>query len=84
MKGKILKPYHSLLVENHLSKFEHDLSSYFFTYLGKLLPFHYFYFDWLAVKLRPIQKLPSYIDRFNSDYIKYEIQNNSRKLIVFI
>ena len=84
MKGRFIKPYHSLLVGNHLSKFEHKLSSYFFEYFGKFVPLHYSYFDWLVVKVRPSRKSSIYSDSFNSDYIKSEIQNDSRKLITFL
>ena len=84
MKGKLLKIYHLLLVENHFLEFEQKLSSHFFVYFGKLLPLQYSYLDWLVVKLRPIQKRLNYIDSFNSDYIKSEIQNEPKNFITLL
>lgn len=55
MKGTFLRDYHTLLVDNNLAKFEHDLSFHFLTYFGTLLPLTYSYVDWLVIKLRPIR-----------------------------
>lgn len=84
MKGKLIRNYHLLLVENNFSEFESKLSSHFFTSFGKLLPLQYSYLDWLVVKLRPMQKRLSCIESFNSDYIKSEIQNDPKTFITFL
>ena len=38
MKGKFLKNYHTLLLQNNFEELEHKLSLHFLTYFGKLLP----------------------------------------------
>ena len=45
MKGKFIKTYHILLIQNHFEEFEHKLSIHFLTYFGKVLPLHYSYTD---------------------------------------
>lgn len=84
MKGKFLEAYHLLLVENDFQKFEHNLSSHFFVYFGRLLPLQHSYLDWLVVKLRPIQKKFNYKDSFNSDYIESELKSDPKKFITFL
>lgn len=56
MKGRFLREYHTLLVENRLEEFETKLSQHFLCNLGKTLPLDYCYMDWLVVNLRPIRK----------------------------
>ena len=84
MKGKFIKDYHLLLVENHLDEFEKELSFYFFTYFGKLLPLQYSYLDWLVFNLRPIQNKSISKNSFNSDYIKSQITTDPQKFITFL
>jgi hypothetical protein len=84
LKGKLLRQYHSLLVENHLEEFEQKLSSYFFIYFGKLLPLQHPYLDWLVVKLRPLRQQLISKDSFNSDYIKTEIKTDPTKFIMLL
>ena len=54
MKGKFVKTYHTLLIQNHFEEFEHKLSIHFLTYFGKVLPLQHSYTDWLVIKLRPL------------------------------
>lgn len=58
MKGRFLRKYHSSLVSNNLEEFENELSKRFVENFGKnkKLPLHYYYLDWLVIKLRPIRK----------------------------
>ena len=56
MKGKFIKSYHHLLIQNNFEELEHKLSLHFLTYFGKLLPLEYSYLDWLVLKLRPMRK----------------------------
>jgi hypothetical protein len=60
LKGKLIQKSHLLLIENRLYEFENQVSSYFLTYFGKLLPLNYSSTDWLSVKLRPIRKQKSF------------------------
>jgi len=84
MKGKFIKTYHTLLIQNHFEEFEHKLSIHFLTYFGKLLPLHYSYTDWLVLKLRPIRKQVSLSSGLNSDYIQSEILVDSRSFLALI
>jgi hypothetical protein len=70
MKGRFLREYHTLLIENNLEEFENKLSKRFLYNFGKTLPLHYFYLDWLVVKLRPIRKQKSYPSALKSHYIQ--------------
>lgn len=54
MKGKFIKKYRTLLIQNYFEELEHKLSIHFLTYFGKVLPFYYSYTAWLVFKLRPI------------------------------
>jgi len=84
LKGKLLRDYHLLLVNNNFDEFEEKLSSYFFVYFGKLLPLQYPYLDWLVIKLRPIRQHLISKDSFNSDSIKSEIKSDPIKLITLL
>ena len=84
MKGKFIKTYHTLLIQNHFEEFEHKLSIHFLTYFGKLLPLHYSYTDWLVLKLRPIRKQVSLSSGLNSDYIQSDILVDSRNFVALI
>lgn len=84
MKGKFLQNYHLLLVDNRLEEFEQKLSSHFLISFGKLLPLHYSYTDWLAIKLRPIRKQTFIQSGLNSDYIKSEIFMDTRSFIMLL
>ena len=84
MKGKFIKTYHTLLIQNHFEEFEHKLSIYFLTYFAKVLPLHYSYTDWLVLKLRPIRKQVSLPSGLNSDYIQSEILVDSRSFLALI
>jgi len=84
MKGKFIKTYHTLLIQNHFEEFEHKLSIHFLTYFGKLLPLHYSYTDWLVLKLRPIRKQVFLPSGLNSDYIQSEILVDSRSFLALI
>ena len=69
MKGKFIKTYHTLLIQNHLEKLERQLSAHFLTYFGKALPLHYSYTDWLVIELRPFRQ--QFVSQaLNSDYMK--------------
>lgn len=51
-----------LLVSKRLEKFEQKLSKHFLYSFCKILTLHYYYFNWLVIKLRLIRKqkfLPS-------------------------
>lgn len=84
MKGKFLQKYHLLLVGNRLDEFEQKLSSHFSIYFGKLLPLHFYYLDWLVIKLRPIRKQPIFQSGLNSDYVKPEISLNIKTFVMFL
>jgi hypothetical protein len=84
MKGKFIKTYHTLLIQNNFQEFEHKLSLHFLTYFGKLLPLEYSYLDWLALKLRPIRKQKTLPYGLNSDYIQSEILADSRNFVALI
>ena len=84
LKGKLLRQYHSLLIENHLEEFEQKLSSYFFIYFRKLLPLQHPYLDWLVVKLRPLRQQLIFKDSFNSNYIKSEILMDTRSFVILL
>ena len=45
MKGKFIKRYHTILIQNYFEEFEHKLSIHFLTYFGKVLALHYSYTD---------------------------------------
>jgi len=70
MKGRFLREYHSLLIENNLEEFENKLSKRFLYNFGKTLPLHYSYLDWLVVKLRPIRKQKFYSSALKLHYIQ--------------
>ncbi len=70
MKGKFIKSYHTLLIQNNFEELEHKLSLHFLTYFGKLLPLHSSYLDWLVVKLRPIRKQKFSSSGLKSHYIQ--------------
>ena len=84
MKGKFIKTYHTLLIENHLEELEHQLSIHFLTYFGKILPLHYSYTDWLVIKLRPIRKQTISTSALNSDYINSEISIDTSTFVNLI
>jgi len=84
MKGRFLRKYHLLLVENRLQEFEQKLSSNFISYFGKILPLQYSYVDWLVIKLRPIRKPTITQYGLNSDYIKSEILMDTKTFVSLI
>ena len=84
MKGKFIKNYHNLLLQNNCKEFEHKLSLHFLTYFGKWLPLEYSYLDWLVLKLRPIRKQKTLPYGLNSDYIQSDITVDSRTLVDLI
>jgi len=84
MKGKFIKTYHTLLIQNNFEELEHKLSLHFLTYFGKLLPLEYSYLDWLVLKLRPIRKQKTLPYGLNSDYIQSEIITDSRNFVALI
>lgn len=65
MKGRFLREYYPLLIENNLEEFENKLSKGFLYNFGKTLPLYYSYLDWLVVKLTPIRK-----QKFDSSALK--------------
>lgn len=82
MKGKFLRKYHSLLIENNLEELENKLSKRFLYNFGKILPLQYSYLDWLIVKLRPIKKQLLYSSSLQTHYLglmdfTLEINRNS-------
>ena len=78
MKGKFIKTYHTLLIQNHFEEFEHKLSIHFLTYFGKVLPFQYSYTDWLVIKLRPLRKQTFSLTGLKIDYLRSgSFQNNT-------
>ena len=78
MKGKFMKTYHTLLIQNHFEEFEHKLSIHFLTYFGKVLPLHYSYTDWLVIKLRPLRKQTFSLTGLKIDYLRSgSFQNNT-------
>ena len=84
MKGKFIKSYHHLLIQNNFEELEHKLSLHFLTYFGKLLPLEYSYLDWLVLKLRPMRKQKTLPYGLNSDYIQSEILVNSSNFVTLI
>lgn len=84
MKGKFLRKYHNLLLENRLEEFEQKLYSHFRISFGKLLPLNYSYLDWLIIKLRPIRKQTLSQHGLNSDYIKSEILMDTKNFVSLI
>ena len=66
MKGKFIKTYHILLIQNNFEEFAHKLSIHFLTYFGKVLPLHYSYTDWLVIQLRPPAKTNIFLNSFKS------------------
>ena len=78
MKGKFIKTYHTLLIQNNFEEFEHKLSIHFLTYFGKVLPLQYSYTDWLVIKLRPLRKQTSSLTGLKVDYLRSgSFQNNT-------
>ena len=78
MKGKFIKTYHTLLIQNHFEEFEHKLSIHFLTYFGKVLPLQYSYTDWLVIKLRPLRKQTFSLMGLKIDYLRSgSFQNNT-------
>ena len=78
MKGKFIKAYHTLLIQNHFEEFEHKLYIHFLTYFGKVLPFQYSYTDWLVIKLRPLRKQTFSLTGLKIDYLRSgSFQNNT-------
>lgn len=72
MKGKFIKTYHTLLIQNHLEEFDH-----FLTYFGKILPLQYSYTDWVVIKLRPLRKSTFSLTGLKVDYLTSgSFQNN--------
>lgn len=69
MKGQFLRKLHLLLVSNRLEEFESNLSQRFLCSLGKRLPLHYSYLDWLVVQLRPIRKKKLFSSTLRLDYL---------------
>ncbi len=84
MKGKFIRNYHTLLIENHLEELERQFSAHFLTYFGKVLPLHYSYVDWLVIKLRPIRKQTILTSALNSDSINSEILIQTRTFVDLI
>jgi len=84
MKGKFLRKYHNLLLENNLEEFEQKLYSHFIVSFGKLLTLNYSYLDWLIIKLRPIRKQKLSQHGLNSDYIKSEILMDKKNFVSLI
>jgi hypothetical protein len=84
MKGKFLRKYRNLLLENRLEEFEQKLYSHFIISFGKLLTLNYSYLDWLIIKLRPIRKQTISQHGLNSDYIKSEIVMDTKKFVSLI
>ena len=70
IKGKFIKTYQTLLIQDYFEEFEHKLSLHFLTYFGKVLPLHYSYTDWLVIKLRPMRKQRFYLTGLKVDYLK--------------
>ena len=78
IKGKFIKTYHTLLIQNHFEEFEHKLSIHFLTYFGKVLPLQYSYTDWLVIKLRPLRKQTFSLTGLKIDYLRSgSFQNNT-------
>ena len=84
LKGRVLREYHLLLVDNQFEEFEQKLSSHFLVSFGKLLPLNYDYLDWLVLKLRPIRKQTFFQSGLNSDYINSEILMDTKNFIMFL
>jgi hypothetical protein len=84
MKGKFLRKYRNLLLENRLEEFEQKLYSHFIISFGKLLTLNYSYLDWLIIKLRPIRKQTIFQHGLNFDYIKPEIVMDTKKFVSLI
>ena len=77
MKGKFIKTYHILLIQNNFEEFEHKLSIHFLTYFAKVLPLHYSYTDWLVIQLRPLRKQTFSLTGLKVDYLgSASFQNN--------
>lgn len=64
------------MVEDSFEEFESKLVDEYIFYFGKLLPFRYFYTDWLAEKLRPLRvNLKTYSQQnLCSDYISIKVK----------
>lgn len=85
MKGSWIQGLISLLLENQSEEFEQKLSLHFLTSFGRLFNLHYPYFDWLAIRLRPLrQKLLVQSSTLNSDYLQSEIIIDTEKFIHLI
>jgi hypothetical protein len=84
MKGKFIKNYHTLLIQNSFEEFEHKLSLHFLTYFGKVLPLEYSYLNWLVLKLRPVRKQNVLPCGLNSDYIESEALIDSKNFVTLI
>lgn len=69
MKGKFIKTYHILLIQNHFEEFEPKLSIHFLTYFGKVLPLQYFYTDWFVIQLQPLRKQTFSLTGLKVDYL---------------
>jgi predicted HicB family RNase H-like nuclease len=84
MKGKFLQKYHLFLVSNNLEEFEDKLALHFLYNFGKILPLHYYYLDWLVIRLRPIRKQPIFQSGLNLHYLEtnsLQLFNNPKKFI---
>lgn len=69
IKGRFLREYQPLLIENNLEEFENKLSKRFLYNFGKTLPLNYSYLDWLVIKLRPFRKQKFYPSALKLHYI---------------
>lgn len=75
------------MVEDSFEEFESKLVEEYIFYFGKLLPFRYFYTDWLAEKLRPLRvNLKTYSQQnLCSDYISIKVKMiDPKKFIMFL
>lgn len=84
MKGNFIQNYHSLLVSNNLENFEQELTKHYFYYLGRTLLIKYFYLDLLISRLRPIRKKIISQGFLNTDYIKSEINVDTKTFVILI
>jgi len=76
MKGKPLREYFVLLMEDNFEEFEQKLSLHFIVSFGKLFSLNSVYLDWLAIKLRPIRQYKIPKSYFNSHYIGFNNFNS--------
>ena len=91
LRNNLIKNCNYLLVEGCFEELESKLVQEYITYFGKLLPFQYFYTDWLAEKLRPFRvNIKTYSQlTLCSDYINIELETifgsfEPKKFIMFL